>query len=108
MPADCEESIRRALVVKLGDLTYVNPETGNNFDPEQLLTNWPQFFSDYPQHLGWGIGLVCGAAIYFTLTGKFRSDSSLFVYLSLGWLVAFLGHARSGKHAADGLRRTCA
>ena len=55
-----EESIRRALVVKLGDLNHVNPETGNKFDPEQLLTNWPQFFSDYPQHLGWAIGLICG------------------------------------------------
>src|SRR5882724_5418543 len=59
-----EESIRRALVVKLGDLNYINPQTGNKFDPRQLLTNWPQFFSDYPQHLGWGIGLVCGAAAY--------------------------------------------
>jgi hypothetical protein len=85
-----EEAVRRTLVVKLGDLNYVNPETGNRFDPEQLLTNWPQFFSDYPQHLGWGIGLLCGAAIYFMLTGKFRRDSTLFLYLSLGWLFAFL------------------
>ena len=85
-----EESIRRALVVKLGDLNYVNPQTGNKFDPDQLLTNWPQFFSDYPQHLGWGIGAICGAAVYFAMTGKFRKDATLFVYLSLGWLVAFL------------------
>jgi hypothetical protein len=85
-----EESIRRALVVKLGDLSYINPATGNRFDPDQLLTNWPQFFGDYPQHLGWGIGLLCGAAVYFVLTGKFRNDSMLFVYLSVGWLVAFL------------------
>jgi hypothetical protein len=85
-----EESIRHALVVKLGDLNYVNPQTGNKFDPEQLLTNWPQFFSDYPQHIGWAIGAICGAATYFALTGKFRKDATLFVYLSLGWLVAFL------------------
>jgi hypothetical protein len=85
-----EESIRRALVVKLGDLNYVNPQTGNKFDPDQLLTNWPQFFSDYPQHLGWGIGLVCGAAAYFAMTGKFRKDATLLLYLSLGWLIAFL------------------
>jgi hypothetical protein len=85
-----EEAIHHALVVKLGDLSYVNPATGNHFDADQLLTNWPQFFSDYPQHLGWGIGLVCGAAVYFVLTGKFRNDASLFVYLSLGWLAAFL------------------
>jgi hypothetical protein len=85
-----EESIRHALVVKLGDLNYVNPQTGSKFDPDQLLTNWPQFFSDYPQHLGWGIGAILGAAAYFALTGRFRKDSTLFVYLSLGWLVAFL------------------
>ena len=38
--AGLEESIRRTLVVKLGDLNYVNPTTGNKFDPDQLLTNW--------------------------------------------------------------------
>jgi hypothetical protein len=85
-----EDSIRRVLVVKLGDLTYVNPATGNTFDPDQLLTNWPQFFGDYPQHLGWGIGLICGAVVYFAMTGRFRKDATLFLYLSLGWLVAFL------------------
>ena len=85
-----EEKVRHTFVVKLGDLSYLNPETGNAFDPEQLLTNWPQFFSDYPQHLGWGIGLCCGAAIYFFLTGRFRDDASLFLYLSWGWLIAFL------------------
>jgi hypothetical protein len=73
-----EESIRCALVVKLGDLNYVNPQTGNTFDPDQLLTNWPQFFSDHPQHLGWGIGAICGAAVYFAMTGKFRKDATLF------------------------------
>ncbi len=85
-----EESLRSALVVELGDLSYVDPESGNKFDPEQLLTNWPQFFSDYPQHLGWGIGLIGGVVLYFVLTGKFRRDASLLLYLSLGWLVAFL------------------
>jgi hypothetical protein len=85
-----EESVRQALVVELGDLNYVNPETGNKFDPQQLLTNWPQFFSDYPQHLGWGIGLIGGAAVYFVMTGRFRRDAMLLLYLSLGWLVAFL------------------
>ncbi len=85
-----EETVRRALVVKLGDLRYVNPATGNKFDADQLLTNWPQFFSDYPQQLGWGIGLVGGATLYFMLTGKFRNDATLFLYLPLGWLAAFL------------------
>lgn len=87
---ELEESIRHALVVKLGDLTYVNPQTGHKFDPDQLLTNWPQFFSDYPQHLGWGVGAILGAAAYFMMTGKFRKEATLFVYLSVGWLAAFL------------------
>ena len=85
-----DNSVRDLLVVRLGDLEYVNPETGGTFDPEQLLTNWPQFLGDYPEHLGWGLGLLTGAAIYFLLTGKFRHDASLFLYLSLGWLIAFV------------------
>jgi hypothetical protein len=88
--AGLEESVRQALVVKLGDLNYVNPATGGKFEADQLLTNWPQFFSDYPQHLGWGLGLVAGVLLFFWWTGKFRHDSSLFVYLSVGWLAAFL------------------
>ena len=31
--AGWEEPLRRALVVKLGDLSYINPETGAGFDP---------------------------------------------------------------------------
>jgi hypothetical protein len=88
--AGSKESIRQALVVKLGDLNYVNPQTGSKFDAEQLLTNWPNFFSVYPQHVGWAIGLVCGLAVYFAYTGKFRKDATLPLYLSLGWLTAFL------------------
>lgn len=92
-----EEGVRNALVVRLGDLTYVNPETGMKFDPEQLLTNWPQFFGDYPEHLGWGFGLLTGAAVYFLLAGRFRNDSSLLLYLSLGWLIAFIAMPTLGS-----------
>ena len=92
-----EESVRNVLVVPLGDLSYVNPETGGTFAPDQLLTNWPQFFGDYSQHLGWGWGLLAGAAGYCWLTGKFRNDASLFLYLSLGWLIAFLAMPTLGS-----------
>ena len=85
-----EAPLGEALTVKLGDLTYINPETGRGFDPEQLLNNWPQFFSDYPQHLGWGFGLLIGAVVYFRITGRFRDEASLFLYLASGWLLAFL------------------
>ncbi len=83
-------SVRDAFTVHLGDLSYINPETGGRFAADQLLTNWPQFFGDYAQHLGWSIGLLAGGAIYFIFTGRFRNDSSLLLYLSLGWLISFL------------------
>ncbi len=67
------------------------------FDPDQLLTNWPQFFGDYADHLGWGLGLLIGAAIYFKLAGKFRNDASLFLYLALGWLIAFVAMPTLGS-----------
>ncbi len=92
-----EERLRGLLVVHLGDPNYVNPMTGKAIDPEQLLTNWPQFFSDYADHLGWGFGLLVGAAIYFTLAGRFRNDASLFLYLSLGWLIAFVAMPTLGS-----------
>lgn len=92
-----ETRIRDLFVVKLGDLDYVNPETGEGFDPDQLLTNWPQFFSDYPQYLGSGIGLLAGAAVYFVIAGKFRKDAKLFLYLGLGWLIGFLAMPTLGS-----------
>jgi hypothetical protein len=80
----------RMLVVPLGDPTAINPETGEFFSPDNLLNNWPQFFGDFPQHIGWGLGLLAGGAVYFFLYGAWTRDSKLFLYLSLGWLIAFL------------------
>ncbi len=67
-------------------------EQGISFEEMQakLLINWPQFFGDYPQHLGWGIGLLLGVIIYFLRFGRFRSGASLFVYMALGWLISFI------------------
>jgi hypothetical protein len=84
------EKLTGALVVPLGDLTAINPDTGKPFDPDNLLTNWPQFFSDFPQHVGWGVGLLLGAVVYFYRFGAFRRGSSLFLYMCYGWLIAFL------------------
>ncbi len=92
-----EAGIRRMFVVRLGDLSYVNPQTGRKFDPDQLLTNWPQFFGDYPEHLGWGMGLLAGVVLYFILTGRFRNDALLPLYLSLGWLIAFIAMPTLGS-----------
>lgn len=92
-----EESVGNLFVVRLGDIDYVNPETGGRFEPDQLLTNWPQFFGDSSQHLGIGFGLIIGSAIYFWLTGRWRNDSKLLLYLSLGWLVAFIAMPTLGS-----------
>lgn len=57
---------------------------------EQLLINWPQFFLDIPEHLGWMIGLLIGVCVYFAVFGQFRKGASMFVHMAGGWLVAFI------------------
>lgn len=54
------------------------------------LINWPQFFSSHPEHLGWMLGLLLALGVYFARHGKFRSGSSLFLYMGLGWFAGFL------------------
>ncbi|MFO1020324.1 MAG: hypothetical protein U0903_06460 [Planctomycetales bacterium] len=80
----------QALVVPLGDLTYADPKTGEHFTADNLMTNGPQFFMDFPQYVGLWVGVTLGVVIYFILYGKWRNDSGLFVYMAGGWLVAFL------------------
>ena len=82
--------IAALLVVRLGDPAAINPETGTPFDPSEFLTNWPNFVHYYPQHVGWGVGLVLGIAAYFWRYGTWRRDAGLILYMSLGWLLAFL------------------
>lgn len=86
-----EASLSSALTYTLGDPMYLNPATGKPaFDPDNFLNNWPQWFGDYPQHVGWVIGLALGLTAYFIRFGQFRNGSSLIVYMALGWLLAFL------------------
>lgn len=77
-----EAAVGAALTMPLGD-----PEL---YDPELLLTNWPQFFHDYPQHIGWLVGLIAGIGAYFALFGKFRDGASLFVHMAVGWIAFFV------------------
>ncbi len=95
--AGLEKIVGKLLVVRLGDLSYVNPATGGTFESDQLLTNWPQFFGDYWQYLGLGFGLLVGATCYFMLTGRWRNDASLLLYLSLGWIIAFIAMPTLGS-----------
>lgn len=95
--AGLEQTVANLLVVRLGDLNYVNPETGGTIAPDQLLTNWPQFFGDYASYLGIGFGLVVGLTTYFVQTGRWRNDSSLLLYLALGWLTAFIAMPTLGS-----------
>ena len=88
--AGLENGIASALTYPQGDPTYINPATGKPaFDPGNFLNNWPQWFGDYPQHVGWVIGLILGITAYFIIFGKFRNGSSLFVYMGGGWLISF-------------------
>lgn len=85
------ENFLSMLTYRLGDVNYIDPATGKSaFDPANFLNNWPQWFGDYPQHVGWVIGLVAGITAYFMVYGKFRNGSSLIVYMAAGWLLSFL------------------
>lgn len=89
--AGFEHSLASALSYPQGDPTMLNPATGlPKFDPGNFLNNWPQWFGDYPQHVGWLIGMILGITAYFLLFGKFRNGASLFVYIGGGWLISFL------------------
>ena len=78
------------LVHPQGDLSAINPATGLPFDPNDLVSNWPQVFFDLGRHWGWIFGLVAGIGVYFTRYGKWRSGASLLMHLTLGGLFAFL------------------
>jgi len=89
--AGLDTKLAAALTYPQGDPGFINPATGKPaFDPTNFLNNWPQWFGDYPQHIGWVIGLILGISAYFLLFGKFRNGASLFVYMAGGWLISFL------------------
>jgi len=84
------DALAGALVIPLGDAHAVNPGTGEPFGDVTFLSNWPNFVHYYPRHLGWMLGLVIGAGVYFVRYGEWRHDSKLILYLSCGWLLGFL------------------
>ncbi len=89
--AGIESKFGSAFTFVLGDPSYINPETGKQaFEASNMLNNWPVWFGDYPQHIGWVIGLFLGVVAYFYFYGKLRNGASLFAYMSIGFLVAFL------------------
>ncbi len=79
-----------ALVHYQVDPAALDPTTGQPFGAENLLTNWPQLFSDLGRHLGWIFGAIAGAAVYFKRYGAWRSGSSLLMHLTLGSYLTFL------------------
>lgn len=84
------EHLVRAVVQYQGDLSAINPATGQPFDPQNFITNWPQLFFDLAPHLGWIFGLIAGVAAYFIRFGAWRSGSLLLLYMTLGSYLAFL------------------
>lgn len=86
-----DTKLASALIYLQGDPTYINPTTGQHaYEASNLLNNWPQWFGDYPQHVGWFIGLILGITAYFVIYGKLRNGASLFAYMGGGWLISFL------------------
>jgi hypothetical protein len=55
-----------------------------------LLTNWPNWFTLFPQHVGWVVGLLAGLVIFMSRYGRFRSGSGLLTSMVIGWMVGFL------------------
>ena len=89
--AGIEESFAASLTYLQGDPSYINPDTGMPaYEATNLLNNWPQWFGDYPQQVGWVTGGIGGATVYFFKYGKFKNGASLIVYMAAGWLIAFL------------------
>ncbi len=78
------------------NLTHLQSLVVEKYDGDEEMfladtfTNWPQFFSDIPQHLGWIFGLLAGISLYFYWFGKFRNGSALLMYIAIGWFVGFL------------------
>lgn len=86
-----ETKLASAFTYLQGDPAFLDPATGQPaYDASNLLNNWPQWFGDYPQHVGWFMGLVLGITLYFILFGKLRNGASLFAYMGGGWLISFL------------------
>ena len=86
-----EVHVASALTYLQGDPSYLNPDSGQPaYEASNMLNNWPQWFSDFPQHIGWFIGALLGMVVYFFRFGKFRNGASLFVYMGVGWFIAFL------------------
>jgi len=70
------------------------------------LTNWPNAFHLFPQHVGWVIGLTLGVIVYFSRYGRFRSGSSLLICLVAGWFLGFLAMPVLLGFGGAGLRMT--
>ena len=78
------------VVQRQGDLAAIDPVTKAPFNPENLMTNWPQVFFDFGDHLGLIFGLIAGIGVYFYKYGKWRSGSSLLMHMTLGSFAIFL------------------
>lgn len=83
------DGLLRFVVRPQGDLTAMNPATGQPFDANDLITNWPRVFADQGAHMGWFIGLLAGLAIYFWMYGEWSSGSGLLMHMAVGGLAVF-------------------
>jgi len=86
-----QEVLVGMLVHPQGDLSVINPATGlPKFAPEDLVTNWPAFFGQHSDHLGWVFGGSVGAALYFYFFGAWRCGSGLLIRMASWSMIVFL------------------
>ena len=79
-----------ALVHVQGDVTAIDPATGQPFEAANLVTNWPGVMFDAGWNLGWILGLIAGIAIYFRVFGAFRDGAGLIARMAAWGYAAFL------------------
>lgn len=84
------EPFLRAIVHPQGDLTAINPKTGELFAAADMITNWPRVFYDFSPWMGLVAGVVAGLSVYFYRYGAWRSGSSLLVHITVGSFLVFL------------------
>lgn len=106
--ANLDASVANLFSFKLGDPNALDPD-GKAFGSDNLLNNWPQWFSDIPQYIGVTLGVLAGAFVYFARFGAFRRGASLLAWMAAGWLCFFVAVPVLGSlffQGIGGLRMT--
>jgi hypothetical protein len=78
------------LTSRIGETLVGYQGDTSTFGTENLVINWPVLFVYLHEYIGLGIGVIFGVAVYFWRFGEFRCDARLFLYMAVGWFIAFI------------------